>query len=44
VGPVLGGIASALIYKHAFAAPTLGPLEIVERYTTTASDEKEVSK
>ncbi|XP_063930691.1 aquaporin isoform X2 [Zophobas morio] len=40
VGPVLGGIAAALIYKHAFSAPSLGPLKIIERYTTTA-DEKE---
>lgn len=43
VGPILGGIAAALIYKHAFAAQNLGPVTIVERYTTVVTDEKEVS-
>lgn len=43
VGPIFGGIAAALLYTHAFAAPSLGPVKIIERYTTVATDEKEVS-
>ncbi|KAJ8920558.1 hypothetical protein NQ315_005427 [Exocentrus adspersus] len=42
VGPIFGGIAAALLYKNAFQAPSLGPLKIIERYTTVATDEKEV--
>ncbi|KAJ8927772.1 hypothetical protein NQ314_019776 [Rhamnusium bicolor] len=42
VGPILGGMAAALLYKNAFQAPSLGPLKIIERYTTVATDEKEV--
>ncbi|XP_044259379.1 aquaporin AQPAn.G [Tribolium madens] len=41
-GPVLGGVAAALIYKHVLAAPNLGPMRIVERYTI--SDEKELKR
>lgn len=44
VGPILGGIAAGLLYTHAFAAPSLGPVRIVERYTTVAADEKEVNR
>ncbi|KAL3280065.1 hypothetical protein HHI36_017572 [Cryptolaemus montrouzieri] len=44
LGPILGGIAAALIYKHAFAAPALGPVRIVERYTTVVADEKELKR
>lgn len=43
VGPILGGIAAALVYKHVFQAPSLGPLKIIERYTTVVTDEKEVT-
>lgn len=42
-GPILGGIAAALLYKHVFQAPSLGPLKIIERYTTVVTDEKEVN-
>lgn len=44
VGPILGGIAAALLYKNAFQAPSLGPLKIIERYTTVVSDEKELRR
>ncbi|CAH0559073.1 unnamed protein product [Brassicogethes aeneus] len=44
VGPILGGISAALLYKHAFAAPSLGPLKIIERYTTVVTDEKELRR
>lgn len=43
VGPILGGIAAALLYHHAFTAPNLGPLKIIERYTAVVTDENEVS-
>nr|APP14132.1 major intrinsic protein AQP1 [Microdera punctipennis] len=43
VGPILGAVAAALIYKHAFSAPNLGPVKIIERYTTVA-DEKELKR
>jgi aquaporin related protein len=39
-GPILGGVAGALIYIHA-----LGPakeIELPKSYTTVATDEKEV--
>ncbi|XP_018569426.1 aquaporin AQPAn.G isoform X2 [Anoplophora glabripennis] len=42
VGPILGGIGAALLYQNAFQAPSLGPLKIIERYTTVATNEKEV--
>ncbi|EEZ98804.1 aquaporin AQPAn.G [Tribolium castaneum] len=41
-GPILGGVAAALLYKHALAAPNLGPMRIVERYTI--ADEKELKR
>ncbi|VEN55520.1 unnamed protein product [Callosobruchus maculatus] len=43
-GPIFGGIAAALLYKHAFQAPSLGPLKIIERYTTVVTDEKELKR
>ncbi|KAI4459365.1 aquaporin transporter [Holotrichia oblita] len=42
VGPITGGVSAALLYKHAFSAPSLGPVKIIERYTTVSADEKEV--
>jgi len=44
VGPILGGIAAGLLYKYAFAAPSTGPLKIIERYTTVVTDEKELKR
>lgn len=44
LGPILGGVAAALLYKHAFAAPNMGPVRIVERYTTVVTDEKELKR
>ncbi|KAJ8977986.1 hypothetical protein NQ317_004530 [Molorchus minor] len=44
VGPILGGVAAALLYKNAFKPPSLGPLKIIERYTTVATDEKELRR
>lgn len=42
VGPILGGIAAALLYTHAFTAPTPS-VRIIERYTAVQQgDEKEV--
>lgn len=43
VGPILGGVVAALLYHHVFAAPNLGPLKIIERYTAVVTDENEVS-
>lgn len=44
VGPCFGGAAAGLLYKHAFSAPSLGPIKIIERYTAVASDEKELKR
>lgn len=44
VGPILGGILAALIYKHALEAPETGPFKIVERYTAIVKDEKELKR
>ncbi|XP_044761138.1 aquaporin AQPAn.G [Coccinella septempunctata] len=44
LGPIVGGVLAALLYKHAFAAPSLGPMRIVERYTTVVADEKELKR
>ncbi|KRT81580.1 hypothetical protein AMK59_5170 [Oryctes borbonicus] len=44
VGPIAGGISAALLYKHAFSAPSLGPVKIIERYTTVSADEKELKR
>nr|XP_022910886.1 aquaporin AQPAn.G [Onthophagus taurus] len=44
VGPIFGGVIAALLYKHAFQAPPLGPVKIIERYTAVVADEKELKR
>jgi len=44
IGPCVGGAAAGLLYKHAFAAPPLGPVKIIERYTAVSSDERELKR
>jgi len=44
VGPILGGIAAALLYTHAFSAP-VPSVRIIERYTAVQQgDEKELKR
>lgn len=43
LGPICGGIVAALLYKWAFAAPPSGTVTIIERYSTTNADEKEMN-
>ncbi|KAB0802600.1 hypothetical protein PPYR_01854 [Photinus pyralis] len=44
VGPIIGGIIAGLLYKYVFAAPSTGPLKIIERYTAVVTDEKELQR
>lgn len=44
VGPIIGGIIAGLLYKYVFAAPSTGPLKIIERYTAVVTDEKELKR